>query len=150
MSAMRDTDHRFSFLAATVLTLLGCLPDPTTPTMDAAVAVTYTKDVQPILKIKCAPCHVDGHLGNHDIATNYADVSKPIESVDSQGCWNDTDPNMHTMPKKVGECALVLINNGQMPLGAGCANAMPLNPEMCLSTDQKATIAAWVAGGMPQ
>jgi hypothetical protein len=147
---MSETRYRFGFLAATAALFVGCLPDPTTPTMDAAVAVTYTKDVQPILKAKCAPCHVDGHLGNHDIATNYADVSKPVESVDSQGCWNDTDPNMHTMPKKVGECALVLINSGKMPLEAGCGSAMPLNPEMCLSAEQKATIAAWVAGGMPQ
>jgi hypothetical protein len=57
---------------------------------------------------------------------------------------------MFTMPKKVGECAQILILNGRMPNGAGCANNPPLEPTMCLSAAEKAVIAAWVAAGLPQ
>jgi len=117
---------------------------------DAAKVVTYTKDVQPIFVAKCSPCHADQDQGEHNIATHYEDASKPVQSFDSFGCWNDSDPSMFTMPKKVGECALILIMNGRMPQGAGCFNAMPEDPSKCLSSDQKATIAAWVAAGMPE
>ena len=109
--------------------------------------VTYTKDVQPILKAKCGPCHTDQKMGNHNIATDYADVNKPVESFDFDVCWKDTE---QTMPRKVGECALLLINSGRMPLEAGCGSPTPLKPDACLSSDQKAVITAWVAAGMPQ
>jgi hypothetical protein len=118
--------------------------------VDAAASVTYTKDVQPIFRAKCSPCHADQELGHHNLATHYADALEPIESFDSYGCWNDTDPSMFTMPKKVGECALVLIMNGRMPSGAGCGGAMPEDPSKCLSAEQKALVAAWVAAGMPE
>ena len=137
------------FVTASALAL-GCLPDPTTPNNDAAVAVTYTKDVQPIFMAKCGGigmCHSGMGLGGHNIATTYADALKPVTSVDSHGCWNDVDM---TMPKKIGECTIILINNGQMPYGSGCNSTPPLSPENCLTAAEKATITAWVAGGMPQ
>lgn len=147
---MDATYVRYGFLTTLALMLAGCVPASSSPTDDAGGAVTYTKDVQPIFMAKCSPCHAGQNLGKHDIATTYADVLRPIESFDSFGCWNDTDPTMNTMPKKIGECSLVLIMNGRMPNGAGCGNAIPLEPAMCLSSDQKAVIAAWVAGGMRQ
>jgi hypothetical protein len=118
--------------------------------VEAAPTVTYTKDVQPIFQAKCSPCHSELDLGRHNIATTYADALHDIESVDSYGCWNDSDPNMFTMPKRVGECALILIMNGRMPSGAGCGGSMPEDPSKCLSAEQKALVAAWVAAGMPQ
>src|SRR3982751_3443519 len=140
------------FLA--VLALFACAPALTPPmdggNADTAGAVTYTKDVQPILMVKCAPCHTGSGLGNHNIGTTYADALKPVESVDSFGCWNDPDDTTHTMPKKVGECAQILILNGRMPNGAGSASTPPLEPTMCLSAAEKAVIAAWVAAGLPQ
>jgi hypothetical protein len=133
---------------------LGCLPasntvmDASAPDrVEAAPAVTYAKDVQPIFKAKCSPCHADQDLGHHNIATSYRDAFNPIESFDSYGCWNDSE---QTMPKKVGECALILIMNGRMPSGAGCGGTMPEDPSKCLSADQKALIATWVAAGMPE
>jgi hypothetical protein len=135
----------------------GCPPATSEPTdgpgpgtdgsSDAATTVTYTKDVQPILVAKCGPCHTVETMANHNIATSYADVNKLVESFDFGVCWNDTE---QTMPKKVGECALLLINSGQMPYQAGCGGQTPLKPEMCLSAAQKAVVAAWVASGMPQ
>ena len=140
--------------AAAVAGAGGCLPDSnnqadggTGTGGDAGGTVTYTKDVRPILMAKCSPCHTGQSLGGHDLGTTYADALKPVTSVDSQGCWNDVDM---TMPKKIGECALILVMSGQMPMGAGCGATPPLDPGMCLSADQKATLMAWVAAGMPQ
>lgn len=145
---------RSALLVAIALTCVGCAPSTASPQNDgggdAASSVTYTKNVQPIFMAKCAPCHTGQGLGSHNIGTTYADALKPIESVDSLGCWNDTDPLMFTKPKKVGECAIILIMNGRMPNGAACDKTMPLDPNACLTSDQKATIASWVAAGMPQ
>lgn len=109
--------------------------------------VTYTKDVRPIFMAKCSPCHAGMSLGMQDIATTYEDVLKPIHSVDSFGCWDDVEM---TIPKKVGECALILILNGRMPQNAGCASTPPLQPSMCLSDQQKATLDSWIKAGMPR
>jgi hypothetical protein len=168
---MKSPRAGWGILAVTALTLVGCAPPVDSPKRsdagadadagadtaadgkdggDAGAAVTYTKDVQPILMAKCSPCHTTEGLGNHNLASTYADAMKPVESVDSTGCWNDADQTMFTMPKKVGECALILIMSGRMPMGAGCGGSMPLDPSACLSADQKATIAAWVAAGLPQ
>jgi len=151
---------RASVLAALLSFCVGCPPATTEMSADGgsggtsggdggggASVVTYTKDVQPILQAKCSPCHAGQGTSNHNIATNYADVNKDVESFDFDVCWKDTE---QTMPKKVGECALLLINSGRMPIESGCANAMPLKPEACLTAEQKATVAAWVAAGMPQ
>src|SRR5215831_2563181 len=101
--------------------LTGCLPASTAAMdgggADAAVAVTYTNQIQPILLAKCSPCHSTQHQGFHNIATNYADALKPVESLDSVGCWYDV---AMTMPKKVGECALISAQNGRMPYAMGC------------------------------
>jgi hypothetical protein len=154
---MRSTRLISAFLFAVAVLpagVGGCLPDSNRATdggadsrADAAGTVTYTKDVRPILMAKCAPCHTGQSLGGHDIGTTYADALKPVTSVDSHGCWNDTEM---TMPKKIGECALILVTSGQMPMGAGCASMPPLDPGMCLSAEQKATLMSWVAAGMPQ
>ena len=152
---MKKTHIWDALPAAAALVVLGCAPPATAPddgggTDTTTGAVTYTKDAQPIFMVKCMPCHTGQGLGNHNIGTTYADALRDVSSVDSMGCWNDTDPNMHTMPKKIGECASILINSGFMPFGAGCGNTTPLDPAACLSSDQKATIAAWVAGGLKQ
>ena len=146
-----------AFVVGSMVMLAACAPpDDVLVSPDggrdapAGAAPTYIKDVQPIFAAKCSPCHAGQQLGGHDVATTYADALKPIASFDSEGCWNDADSSTFTMPKKVGECALVLITSGRMPQGAGCANEMPLMPASCLSSDQKAIIAAWVAAGLPR
>src|SRR5262249_25596636 len=63
--------------------------------------VTYTKDVQPILAVKCAPCHTTEMMGGHNIGTTYADLMKTVVSLDAPpGCYSDGFDRM--MPKKVG------------------------------------------------
>jgi hypothetical protein len=148
---------RTFLLAATVVLGVGCPPPASEPADGGGSGgaggggggglVTYTKDVQPIFKAKCAPCHTVQSVANQNIATNYADVNKPVEAFEFGVCWNDLE---QTMPKKVGECALLLVNSGRMPMGAGCANDPPSDPALCLTTAEKATVAAWVAAGMPQ
>jgi hypothetical protein len=138
----------FSFAA---LGAPGCMPASSSPTdggtTDTGGAITYTKDIQPILAVRCMPCHTTQRLGNHNIGMTYADATKEVESVDSFGCWDG--PNMD-MPKKVGECALILIENGRMPQSAGCVNPEPLMPALCPTADEKAKLTAWIAAGMPQ
>src|SRR5580765_2989114 len=149
------------FLLAAVAALAGCLPASTSPMdggpdtggVDMTVAVTYTHDAQPIFMAKCSPCHTGQGLGGHNIGTTYSDALTPVTSVDApMDCWGGMDPatGMLTMPKKVGECASIAINMGWMPYGAGCSASPPLDPNACLTADQKAVIAAWVAGGMVQ
>jgi hypothetical protein len=128
----------------------GCLPASTSPmdggtTMDAATVVTYANQIQPILLAKCSPCHSTEHQGFHNIATNYADAIKPVESIDSVGCWND--PEM-TMPKKVGECALISAQNGRMPFAMGCDQ----NPSqaVCVNASEQQLMAQWVDAGLPE
>ena len=121
----------------------GCAP-ATTP-MDGPP--TYTLDVQPILQAKCTPCHSTERMGMHNIASDYADVMKPVQSLDAQGCFYDVD---QTMPKTVGECALISIMRGWMPFGSGCGAPVPPVPLLCVSDAEEAVIAAWVAAGMPR
>jgi len=144
----------FSAVILAAVAALGCAPTPTSKS-DASGSggggggggVTYTEDVQPILLAKCAPCHTTDGLGAHNIATTYADVHKPVMSVDApSGCFKDGVDK--TMPKTMGECALVAIMEGWMPMAMFCAN-MPRPPE-CVTLAQQEVIAAWVAAGMPE
>jgi hypothetical protein len=144
-----------AFGAFGALGALGCLPaveapmDSGTPPVDAgggdtAPVVTYTKDVQPILGVKCAPCHTGEGLGGHNIGNTYADALMPVSSLDAMGCWDST----LMVPMTVGACALISIMNGWMPMSMGCFNTP--RPDPCVTLDQQAIIAAWVAEGMPQ
>jgi hypothetical protein len=147
---MRHMSTRIVLVLALAATALGCLPASTSPTdagSDSGGAVTYTKDVQPIFGVKCAPCHTGQSMGNHNIGTTYADALKPVVSLDSPaGCW--LDGFNKTMPKTIGECTVPAIMEGWMPMAMGCFNTP--RPDTCVSVDQQAIVEAWVAAGMPQ
>jgi hypothetical protein len=119
----------------------------TAPT-GGAPAVTYTKDVQPILMAKCGICHGGQNLGNHNIATVYEDAHRPAESLQFDECWADV--TTMTGPKTVGECSSLLVNAGKMPAFSACDKPAPPDPAVCVSQSEKDVIAAWVAGGMPR
>ncbi|HVT08043.1 MAG TPA: hypothetical protein VHM31_10040 [Polyangia bacterium] len=139
---------RTTCLLATAVVLsamtTGCAADAT-PSADAATRVTYSSQIQPILLAKCAPCHSTQHQGFHNIATSYTDAVKPVESIDSIGCWNDAEM---TKPKKVGECALISAQNGRMPYGMGC-DQRPAQAA-CVTASEQALMAQWVAAGLPE
>ena len=137
---------------------LACAPTPTSKS-DASGSggsggggggtggVTYTKDVQPILMAKCAPCHTTQGLGAHNIAATYDDVHDLVVSLDAPpGCFLDGFDR--TMPKTMGECALAAIMEGWMPMGGACFNTP--RPDVCVTLAQQDVIAAWVAAGMPK
>jgi hypothetical protein len=132
-----------STIALAAAGALGCAPD-NSMSDDAGGAITYTKDIKPIFAVKCAPCHTTEGMGGHNIGSNYADVLSKVQSLDAMGCWDST----MTMPVTRGECALISIANGWMPMAMGCFNTP--RPATCVTTDQQMIIAQWVAAGMPQ
>jgi hypothetical protein len=137
-------------IAFALLAVAGCLPAETSPNDagggDTGGAVTYTKDIQPIFAVKCAPCHTTDMQGGHNIGTTYADALKPVNTIDAPaGCFMDVEK---TMPKTIGECTLPAIMEGWMPMAMGCFNTP--RPDTCVSTAQQDVVAAWIAGGMKQ
>lgn len=136
-------------------TLLGCLPsqeDDGEPNNDAGSQVTYKKDVQPIFKQKCTPCHDAaspmGMQGGHNIASNYEDVHHKAESFDAQGCYSfDSDPPEFVT---IGECSVISARRGWMPFQKACDMPTPPNPSVCVSSDELAVLEKWVAAGMPE
>lgn len=113
-------------------------------------APTYSKDVQPIFKAKCGPCHDGQGLGGHDIAAGYDDVQKPMPDTAFDApmeCWKDTE---RMMPKTIGECAVIAAKLGWMPYQKGCDRATPDDPSVCVSSSELATLEKWVMAGMPQ
>lgn len=113
-------------------------------------APTYAKNVQPIFKAKCAPCHDGQGLGNHNIAASYDDVQKlmPDTAFDApMECWKDTD---RMMPKTIGECAVIAARLGWMPYQGGCGGAMPANPSACVTASELEILDKWVGAGMPK
>ena len=108
-------------------------------------AIGYAKDVQPIFMAKCGECHGGQHVHNN-IAVNYADAKKPVESLQFDECWSDV--STATGPKTIGECSLLLGRAGKMPAFLACDAPTPPNPSACLTAAEKDTLAAWVAAGM--
>jgi hypothetical protein len=101
--------------------------------------VTYTEDTQPIYFEKCDPCHTGGGSGGHNIGIDYEDALEPAANRDCRGLT-------------VGECTIVRIQAGDMPLGAGCTGD-PVqdadNPD-CTTQEQQDLIQAWIDGGLPE
>jgi hypothetical protein len=109
-------------------------------------AVSYAKDVQPILMARCAPCHAGEGQGHHDIATTYADAKLPVESLQFDECWADF--TTATGPKTIGECSMLLARAGKMPISKGCDRPTPPNPSLCTTPAENDILAAWVASGL--
>jgi len=104
--------------------------------------VTYTEDTQPIYFDKCDPCHTELGLGGHNIGTNYEDALKPASIFPE--C---TDPGL-----LIGQCTIVLIQEGVMPLGAGCTGdpAQDADNPLCTTQEQQDLIQAWIDAGLPE
>jgi hypothetical protein len=96
--------------------------------------VTYALDVQPILQAKCAPCHTSNGSGGANFATSYAD-----SQLSSYYCPGLTK----------GACALVRIQNGTMPFGAGCTGnpVLDAGKPACVTAAQQQTIQSWISQG---
>jgi|JI10StandDraft_1071094.scaffolds.fasta_scaffold28788_7 hypothetical protein len=110
------------------------------PAIDSAAPVTFARDVQPILQAACASCHDAAHddsAGDYPFPASYAELQRP-----SRMCQGDT----------VGTCVGLAVANQDVE-GNGCRTYVvrPFHREgwPCLTAPQQATIAAWVAAGMP-
>jgi hypothetical protein len=103
-------------------------------------AATSRPSSQPIFFEKCNPCHTGLGLGGHNIGTDYDDAFLPA------GIF------LECTGLTIGQCTIVLIQEGVMPLGAGCTGD-PVqdedNPD-CLTQEEQDTIQAWIDSGMPE
>ena len=81
-------------------------------------------------------------FGGHNIGINYADAFLPAQIFSE--C---TDPGL-----LIGQCTIVLIQEGEMPFGAGCSGdpAQDAGNPDCLTQEQQDTIQAWIDAGMPE
>lgn len=109
-------------------------------TAQFVVVFTYTDDAQPIFFEKCAPCHTGGGLGGHDIGIDYEDAFQPAQ------IFPQCDGLL------IGECTIVLIRGGEMPLGGGCTGdpAQDEGNPACLTQEQQDVIQGWIDAGMPE
>lgn len=101
---------------------------------EGCAPVSYAASVQPIYQAKCSPCHAGNGSGGRNFAISYADTQ--LMSI--------VCPGLTT-----GACTLVRIQNGSMPLGAGCTGNPTLDAgnAACLTAAQQSTIQSWIAGG---
>ena len=111
-------------------------PGPSGP----ASAPTYTEDVQPIFFEKCDLCHTGEGYGDHNIGVNYEDAFLPAD--DFAECAG----------LLVGQCTIVVIQEGKMPPGSICTGdpAQDAGNPDCLTQDEQDTVQAWIDAGMPE
>jgi len=116
-------------------------PDGGGVCIDSGATPTYTADVQPILNAKCAGCHTGGSSGQHNIGNTYSDANKSV--INSAACGSATT---------VGECAIIRIKDGSMPLAGNCTGdpVTDAGNASCLTQAEQDTIQDWVDAGMPQ
>jgi len=108
------------------------------PDWQPEVTLTYDTHAQPILEAKCGDCHTGAGVGGHDIGINYVDAPS---APSHEGC----------LGLNLAQCALVRIELGQMPAGAGCGGVVDddaPNAPMCITTSEFETLTQWVATGM--
>jgi len=105
------------------------LADAGTAADSGAAAVSYAKDIQPILLARCSPCHATDNDGRHNAATSYADAvrvsARIVREISSGG-----------MPES---------GNGNV----GCNGGDPGDPG-CVSAADFELIQRWVAAGTPE
>jgi len=104
-----------------------------------ALAQTPFDAVHPIFRDRCADCHSTQGSGgfdiaNGDIASAYAESQLPSYFVSGQ---------------TKGFASLVRIQNGDMPLGAGCSGDPTIDAPIpaCLTSIELAQIQAWIQDG---
>ena len=124
-----------------MLSAFGAVPskvetDPNAP-------VSYWKQVRPIFQAKCAGCHVDSGTGmcagGTCLASSYAALDRAATSASCAGL-------------SLAECSQVRIQNGTMPRGRGCTGDPVVDAAnaSCLTAEQHAVLAAWIAAGWPE
>lgn len=104
------------------------------------VAVTWD-DVYPIFAASCSPCHASGSAtggsGGHSIAS-------PDKAIAYQASQRDANIDKCS-GLKVGECALLRIQDGSMPATGDCREP---KTDKCPDTGEQELIQRWIDQGM--
>jgi hypothetical protein len=104
---------------------------------DTAAAVTWTTDIKPIFAAKCAPCHTTQNQGGHNLGASYAAAMTAAVNPVCAGL-------------NKGQCTIVRIKSGQMPLGKNCTGnpATDASNPACLTQAEQDKVQAWIDGGL--
>jgi len=99
--------------------------------------ITYTEDIQPVLQVRCAPCHTGEGMGGTDFALLYGE-----NFLASGRCPG----------KRVYQCIPELAKEGAMPPNVGCTGdpTADAGNSLCLTTSELNLIKVWIAGGAPE
>lgn len=89
---------------------------------DNSVAITFNKDIAPIIHGKCASCHRPGQAGPFSLLT-YKDVAKRARTIDA------------------------VIDSGYMPPWKPVNHEINFSNDRRLTDSQKRKIKDWIAGG---
>jgi hypothetical protein len=104
-------------------------------------AQTTFDDVHPVFRTYCAGCHSVSGKGGFNIAAG-----------DIEAAYADSQLPSYFVPGQTkGFAALVRIQNGSMPLGAGCTGdpLLDVGNGACSTAAEQAQIQAWIADGQP-
>ncbi len=105
---------------------------------EADPCTSYATGAQPIYGGKCGGCHTTGSSGGHSIGADYEDA---FLTADNSSC----------VGLNIGECTIVRIQSGQMPLGGGCGGVVADdagNADSCITETEMALLEAWVEDGL--
>ena len=135
-----DTSGGDTSVAETTTTTDSTTSTPEIPDDTATDKVTWD-EVAGIFRDSCTPCHATSSSGGHkigatDLAVSYAASQQDASEFAPAACDG----------KKVGECALIRIDDGSMPLGAGCADDP--TQAACPTAAEQALVQDWIDDGM--
>lgn len=108
-----------------VLTACGSDPEPTEPTEEVEAAVTYERDIRPILQQNCVGCHESGGIGPYRLDT-YEDVVS------------------------TSSLALDAMESGRMPPWMPDPDCRRYRDERLMADEEIATFREWIELGHPQ
>lgn len=114
-------------------------PDAVPPQVpDAAVALVTYAPVQALFASKCDPCHTTNGDGQHNMG-----------AVDIGQAYADSQLPAYSLAGTKGAAALLRIQNGSMPFGAGCSGdpVFDAGNANCLSQDEQDVLQAWIDDG---
>ena len=114
----------------------------TETTPDTAAATVTWDDVYPIFAASCAPCHNSatpngGPSGGHSIASSNQAVAYQASQLPARIA--------KCAGKKIGECALIRIQDGSMPASGDCREP---KTDKCPDASEQALIQQWIDDGM--
>jgi hypothetical protein len=94
-----------------------------------------------VFQSRCTPCHATNGSGSHNIGGSVVATA-----------WSQSQLASYFAPGSTkGAAALLRIQNGSMPAGAGCTGipSQDVGKVGCVTSAEQAIISAWIAAGQP-